>query len=94
MEQSLERRGLYLGLIFGVPAGLLVVLLPNPSNVEVLQALGSPLLYLVGLLTFVLPPAGLLYYVVVPVQWALVGWLVGLLLDRLRRRSPTSAAGS
>ena len=90
-ELSLERRGLYAGLAFGLLGGLLVVFLPNPSNVVTLRALGSPLLFLVGLITLVLPPAGLLYYVVVPVQWTFVGWLVGFVVAR-RRRSASSAA--
>ena len=91
VAQGLERLGLYVGLAVGLSGGLLVFLLPNPSNIEALRALGSPLLFVVGALTHVIPPAGLLYYVVVPVQWALVGWLVGFLLARTRRRGPPSA---
>jgi hypothetical protein len=92
--QSPERRGLYRGLAFGLAGGLLVFVLPNPSNVVALRALGSPLLFLVGVLTLVIPPAGLLYYVVVPAQWALVGWLVGFLVARRRRRASAAALSS
>ena len=86
-QRNLERLGFGLGLAFGVAAGMLVFVLPNPTNVTALRALGSPLLFVVGLLTLVMPPAGVLYYVVVPVQWTLVGWLVGRLLARRQRFS-------
>jgi hypothetical protein len=59
--------------------------LPNPENIAALRALGSPLLFVVGLLTLIIPPAGLLYYVVVAAQWTLIGWLGGYLLARRRR---------
>jgi hypothetical protein len=45
---------------------------------------GSPLLFAAGVLALVVPPAALLYYAVVPVQWMLVGWLTGRLLSRRR----------
>jgi hypothetical protein len=93
-NRTFERRGLTVGLVFGLAANLLVLFLPNPSNVVALRVLGLPLLIVVGLLSFVVPPAGLLYYVVVPAQWALVGWLVGRLLARRPRRGSSSADGT
>jgi uncharacterized membrane protein len=94
VAQSLERQGLYVGSAVGLAGGLLVFLLPNPSNIVALRALGSPLLFVVGALTLVIPPAGLLYYVVVPLQWTLVGWLVGFLVARRRRRASSQARGT
>lgn len=93
-NRTLERRGLGVGMAFGLAANLLVLFLPNPSNVVALRVLGSPVLVAVGLLTLVVPPAGLLYYVVVPVQWTLVGWLVGYILARRTRRVSSSAGGT
>jgi hypothetical protein len=78
-------------MTFGLVANLLGFFLPNPSNVVALRLLGSPLLVVVGLLTLVFPPAGLLYYVVVPAQWTFVGWLAGYLLAR---RASSSAGGT
>jgi hypothetical protein len=83
--QSLERRGLYVGSAIRPAGRLLVFLLPNPRTLWPSEQLGSPLLFVVGALTLVIPPAGLLYYVVVPVQWTLVGWFVGFLVSRRRR---------
>jgi len=80
------------GLTFGLAANLLVLSLPNPSNIVALRALGSPLLFVVGGFTLIIPPAGLLYYAVVPIQWTLVGWLVGRVLARRNRRVPTEGA--
>jgi hypothetical protein len=62
------------------------------EDLEILAT--PPLLIAVGLLSFVVPPAGLLYYVVVPTQWALVGWLVGRLLTRRPRRVSSAAEGT
>lgn len=93
MMDRLECRGALVGLAFGVAASYYVFNLPNPENIAALRALGSPLLLVVGLLTLIFPPAGVLYYFVVPAQWTLIGWLGGYLLAR-RRRVRTSVPGT
>lgn len=93
MMDRLERGSVLAGLAFGVAASVYVFSLPNPENVTALRVLGSPLLFVVGFLTLIFPPAGVLYYVVLAAQWTLLGWLGGFLLTR-RRRIRSSAPGT
>jgi hypothetical protein len=93
-RRALERWGLCAGVLVGLAANSLVLLLPNPSNVVALRVLGFPLLFAVGLLTLVIPPAGLLSYVVVPIQWTLVGWLAGRFLAHRTRGASSRAPGT
>ena len=93
MMDRLERGGVLAGLAFGVAASIYVFSLPNPENITALRVLGSPLLFVVGFLTLVVPTAGVLYYFVVAAQWTLLGWLGGFLLAR-RRRIRSSVPGT
>ena len=90
----LARRGAILGLVVGFVANLVVFSLPSPTNVVALRVVGSPLLFAAGGLALVVPPAALLYYAVVPVQWMLVGWLAGRLLARRRGTESSSVRGA
>jgi hypothetical protein len=77
-----------IGAALGLAAGLALVALALRSDAPgpMLRLVGTPLIYVAGLLNFLPLPMGFIYPGAALAQWVLVGWLLGRLADHRRSR--------